>query len=260
MVRGESGRGAQHRAEDRRGRGGARGGAQGARADPAQGRARHGLAARQARRLPGARSRQVRAVPGRGRFSRRQRQAGARPRLPGRAPLARQDPQCRAGALRQDAVVAGDRHADHRARHRHRPGRVRPRQAPLSQDHHHDRRRCRRLAYPHAAAHLLLPADAVADRGRASLHRPAAALQGEARPVRALPQGREGARGLSHRRRAGGRRARHRRQREPRRRRFARHRRDRAQDQRDPQRPAQPLSALHRRAGGDRRRAQSRRC
>ena len=67
MVRGESGRGAQRRAEDRRGRCGARGCAQSPRADAAQGRARHGLAARQARRLPGARSRQVRAVPGRGR-------------------------------------------------------------------------------------------------------------------------------------------------------------------------------------------------
>ena len=41
-----------------------------------------------------------------------------------------------------------------------------------------------------------------------------------------------------------------------RRRRFARHRGDRAQDHRHPQGPAQPLSALHRRAGGDRRRAQ----
>ena len=37
---------------------------------------------------------------------------------------------------------------------------------------------------------------------RASLHRPAAALQGEARQVRALPQGREGARGLSRSARA----------------------------------------------------------
>ena len=120
LVRGESRRGAQHRAEDRRGRGGARSRAQGARADPPQGRARHGLAARQARRLPGARSRQVRAVPGRGRFSRRQRQAGARPRLPGRAPLARQDPQCRAGALRQDAVE------------RRRSARSSPRSAPAS--------------------------------------------------------------------------------------------------------------------------------
>ena len=98
------------------------------------------------------------------------------------------------------------------------------------------------------------------DRSRAFVHRPAAALQGEARSVRALSQGREGARGLSHRRGARGRHPRHRRQREPRRRRSARHRGDRAQDRRDPQRPAQPLSALHRRAGGDRRRAQSRRC
>ncbi len=119
MVRGESGRGAQHRAEDRGSRGGARGGAQSPRSDPPQGRARHGFASRQARRLPGARSRQVRAVPGRGRFSRRQRQAGARPRLPGRAPLARQDPQRGTRAHRQDAVEPGDRHADHRARHRH---------------------------------------------------------------------------------------------------------------------------------------------
>ncbi len=69
MVRGESRRGAQHRAEDRGSGGRARGGAEGARADTAQGRARHGLATRQARRLPGARSRQIRAVPGRGRFA-----------------------------------------------------------------------------------------------------------------------------------------------------------------------------------------------
>ncbi len=37
-------------------------------------------------------------------------------------------------------------------------------EAPLPQDHHHDGRRCRRLAYPHAAAHLLLSPDAVVDR------------------------------------------------------------------------------------------------
>ncbi len=120
MVRGESGRGAQHRAEDRRSRGRARGGAQGPRSHAPQRRARHGVAARQARRLPGARSRQVRAVPRRGRFRRRQRQAGARPRLPGGAALARQDPQRGARAHRQDAVQRGDRHADHGARHRHR--------------------------------------------------------------------------------------------------------------------------------------------
>ena len=52
-----------------RGRGRARGGAQGARADPPQGRARHRLAARQARRLPGARPGEVRALHRRGRFA-----------------------------------------------------------------------------------------------------------------------------------------------------------------------------------------------
>ena len=46
------------------------------------------------------------------------------------------------------------------------------------------------------------PPDARADRARPHLHRPAAALQGEARLVRALPQGRAGAGGLPHRRRA----------------------------------------------------------
>ena len=72
----------------------------------------------------------------------------------------------------------GDRHADHRARHRHRPRRVQRRQAALPQDHHHDRRRRRRRPYPHAAADVLLPADAGADRARPPLHRAAAALQG----------------------------------------------------------------------------------
>ena len=42
--------------------------------------------------------------------------------------------------------LAGDRHADHRARHRHRPRRLHARQAALPQDHHHDGRRRRRLA------------------------------------------------------------------------------------------------------------------
>ena len=62
-------------------------------------------------------------------------------------------------ALRQDAVVGGSRHADHRARLRHRPRRIRHRQAALSPHHHHDGRGRRRLAHPHAAADVLLPAD-----------------------------------------------------------------------------------------------------
>ncbi len=46
----------------------------------------------------------------------------------------------------------------------------------LRQDHHHDRRRRRRRAYRLAPDHLLLPADAEADRRRPSLSRRAAAL------------------------------------------------------------------------------------
>ena len=51
---------------------------------------------------------------------------------------------------------------------------------PLRQDHHPDRRRRGRPAHPHAAADVLLPPDAEADRGRAHLRRPAAAVQGDA--------------------------------------------------------------------------------
>ncbi len=160
------------------------------------------VASRQARRLPGARSGQIGTLHRRGRFGRRLRQAGAQPREPGGAALARQDPQCRARPLRQDAVVGRDRHPDHRARHRHRPRGIQHRQAALPQDHHHDRRRCRRRPYPHPAAHLLLPADAGDHRARPSLYRPAAALQGEARLLRAISEGRQGAGELSHRYRA----------------------------------------------------------
>ena len=60
-----------------------RGGAQGARADAAQGRARRARPARQARRLPERNPEFVRALPGRGRLGRRLRQAGARPQVPG---------------------------------------------------------------------------------------------------------------------------------------------------------------------------------
>ena len=168
-----------------RGRRRPRGGAEGARADAPQGRARHGLAARQARRLPGARPGEVRDLHRRGRLGRRLGQAGPEPREPGGAAAARQDPQCRAGALRQDAVVRADRHADPALGTGIGTGRVQRRQAALPQDHHHDGRRRRRRPYPHAAAHLLLPPDAGADRARPHLHRPAAALQGQARLVRA---------------------------------------------------------------------------
>ena len=118
---------------------------------------------------------------------------------PGDPALARQDPQCRARPLRPHAVFRHDRHADHGARHVDRQGRVQRRPAALPQDHHHDRRRRRRRPHPHPAADLLLPADAGADRARPSLHRPAAALQGDQGQGRPVPQGRERLRGIPDR-------------------------------------------------------------
>ena len=67
----------------------------------------------------------VRALHRRGRQRRRLRQAGPQPQGPGDPAAARQDPERREGAPRQDAVVAGDRHADHRARLRRREGKGR---------------------------------------------------------------------------------------------------------------------------------------
>ena len=187
-----------HLRQDRRRRARPRGRAQGARADAPQGRARRPGAAGQARRLPGEGPRAVRAVPGRGRFRRRLGQAGPRPQVPGDPPAARQDPQRRARALREAAVVRRDRDDDHRARRRHRragrrqgrQGRLLARQAALPPHHHHDRRRRRRLAHPHAAADVLLPAHAGAGRPRQHLHRAAAAVQGQAGQGRDVPQGR----------------------------------------------------------------------
>ena len=99
-----------------RGRHRARGGAQGQGPGAAQGRAGFGLAARQARRLPGARPRAQRTVHRRGRFGRRLGQAGPRPPHPGDPAAARQNPQRRARADRKDALLAGIAHADHGAR------------------------------------------------------------------------------------------------------------------------------------------------
>ena len=56
------------------------------------------------------------------------------------------------------------------------------------------RRGRRRRAHPHPAPDLLLPADAGADRARPHLHRPAAALQDQARQAGDVRQGRGGAR------------------------------------------------------------------
>ena len=79
-----------------------RGRPQGARPRHPQGRAGGLSAARQARRLPGARPGEQRDLHRRGRLGRWLRQAGPRPALPGHPAAARQDAQRREGPPRQD--------------------------------------------------------------------------------------------------------------------------------------------------------------
>ena len=88
----------------------------------------------------------------------------------------------------------GDPQHHRRPRHRRRRGRLRRHQAALPPHHHHVRRRRRRQPHPHAAADLLLPPDEGAHRARPPLHRAAAALQGQARQERHVPEGRARAR------------------------------------------------------------------
>ena len=81
VLRQESGGDEEDRRQGDRGVARARSGAQGARSDAAQRRARFRRPAGQAGGLPGAGSGALRAVPGRGRIGRRHREAGPRPAL-----------------------------------------------------------------------------------------------------------------------------------------------------------------------------------
>ena len=107
-------------------------------------------------------------------------QAGPRPLVPGDPAAPRQDPQRGAGPDRQDPVQRGNPRDDHGDRDRGAGG-FQDRGRALPQDHHHDRRRRGRRAHPDPAAHVLLPADAGADRRGLHLHRAAATLPRGAR-------------------------------------------------------------------------------
>ncbi len=98
------------------GRARARSGAQGARSHAQEVVARRRHPAGQAGGLFAQRSGALRDLPRGRRFGRRQRQAGARARVPGDPAAARQDHQRREGAHRQGAVERGDPHDDHRDR------------------------------------------------------------------------------------------------------------------------------------------------
>ena len=129
LPAGEPDRRQDHLRQDRRRRARPRGGAQGARDDAQEGRARRPGPARQARRLPGEGPGAVRDLHRRGRLGRRLGQAGPRPQVPGDPAAARQGAQRRARALREAADEQRDPDAHHRARHEHRQGRVQHRQA-----------------------------------------------------------------------------------------------------------------------------------
>ena len=133
----------------------------------------------------------LRALHRRGRLGRRLGQEGPRPPLAGDPAAAGQDPERREGAPGQDARLRRDPHAHHRARRRHPHG-LRRREDPLPQDRHHDRRRRGRLAHPHAAPDVLLPAHGRDHRQGLPLHRAAAALQGGRGQEGDVPEGREG--------------------------------------------------------------------
>ena len=179
VPRGEPRRRQADHQQDRAGRPRPHGRPQGPRPHPAQERPREHHAARQAGRLLHPRPSLVRALPGGGRLRRRLGQAGARPELPGHPAAARQDHQRGEGPAQQDPLQHRD--PGHHQRLRHQPGRrVRPDRRPLPQAHHHDRRRRRRGAHPHPHPHLPLPEHGGADRRRLRLHRPAAALPGDA--------------------------------------------------------------------------------
>ena len=119
LARGEPGRSQEGRREGDPGSAGARRRPPRPRRDP-QGPARRVVAAGQARRLPGEGPGEVASSSWSRATRPAARQSRARPRLPGGAAAARQDPQHRARPDRAHAVLGADRHADHGARRRHR--------------------------------------------------------------------------------------------------------------------------------------------
>ena len=131
--------------------------------------------ARQARRLHQFLRARVGTLHRRRRLGRRLGETGAGPGDPGGPAVARQDPQRRLGDTGQARAEPAARRPPAGARGglRRPLSRAGP---PLRQDHRHDGRRRRRRPYRVPSHHVLLSADAEADRRRPSLSRRPAAL------------------------------------------------------------------------------------
>ena len=134
----------------------------------------------------------------------RLRKAGAGPAVPGDPSAQGEDPERGEGPDRQNALLGGDQGPHYGARLRRRAGRLRHLAPSVPPDHHHDGRRRGRGPHSNPAPHLFFrQMGPLVEKGYLFIAQPPLyrIKKGEGRTVR---EGREPARGPSHRARRRG--------------------------------------------------------